>query len=397
MLPPARMQGDDRCDGLGWDNPIDAVGIEATVVDHRAHRDWEGVRRAGLQETIQTRGAHGTVSDMTRGEADVHWEGMLWGDDTGLQRAVAKNVRVTRGVIAPGSRGIGVPPVVLTARDALGTTVTGGTAVRTSPSWQCRAVAAEDEGLAIPQEPALHGGEHPAGAQQVFKAREECLGTGLVSGRQQLLGEAFGHGVRLRGITGLSGMPLGLLLLEVTPMAPLAQAAGADAMGTRRRRGAIFETVDEGIQGPNRRCLERREARELRKARMGAQVVGPLGETFVVEEQHAEEGPEHTDGVVRRPAAGAGGVERPQKRASGVQIEAQQYEGGLVPGLGQAAGLAAQPTLELGGEGRALLGMRWGHSRFLLGQKGKPMGDDGSIVPRSVEAGKVSRFFAFCP
>jgi hypothetical protein len=41
--------------------------------------------------------------------------------------------------------------------------------------------------------------------------------------------------------------------------------------------------------------------------------------------------------------------------------------------------------------------MRWGQSRFLLEPKGKLMGDDGSIVPRSVAAGKVAGFFECCP
>ena len=63
---------------------------------------------------------------------------------------------------------------------------------------------------------------------------------------------------------------------------------------------------------------------------MGAQVVGPLRETFVVEEQHEEEGPQDTDRVVGGPTTRARGVERPQEGASRVEIEAQEHEGGLV-------------------------------------------------------------------
>ena len=92
-------------------------------------------------------------------------------------------------------------------------------------------------------------------------------------------------------------------------MAPLALAAGPDAMGTRRGIRAVFEAVDKGVEGPDRGRLERGEASDLREARMGAQVVGPLRQTFIVEQQHEQEGPEHTDGVVGRPTAGAWGIE----------------------------------------------------------------------------------------
>jgi hypothetical protein len=37
--------------------------------------------------------------------------------------------------------------------------------------------------------------------------------------------------------------------------------------------------------------------------------------------------------------------------------------------------------------------MRWSHKRFLLGQKGKPLCDDGSIVPFRVAEKKGAGFF----
>lgn len=83
---------------------------------------------------------------------------------------------------------------------------------------------------------------------------------------------------------------------------------------------------------------------------MGAEVVCPLRETFVVQQEHHEEGPEHTEGVVRGPSTWARGIEWAQEGAGGVEIEAQEHERGFVPGLGQATGLVAQPTLEFLGE-----------------------------------------------
>jgi len=37
MLPPTGIEGDDGGDGFGLDKLIDAVGIEATVIDDCAH------------------------------------------------------------------------------------------------------------------------------------------------------------------------------------------------------------------------------------------------------------------------------------------------------------------------------------------------------------------------
>jgi hypothetical protein len=79
---------------------------------------------------------------------------------------------------------------------------------------------------------------------------------------------------------------------------------------------------------------------------MRSQVGRPLGETFIVEEQHEEEGPQDTARVVGRPPTRARSVECLQEGAGWVEIEAQEHEGSLVPRLGQAAGLAAQPALE---------------------------------------------------
>jgi hypothetical protein len=74
-----------------------------------------------------------------------------------------------------------------------------------------------------------------------------------------------------------------------------------------------------------------------------------------VEEQHEQEGPQDADRVVGGPTTGARGVERPQEWAGRVKIKAEEYESSLVPRLGEAAGLAAQPALELLGQHGGIL------------------------------------------
>jgi hypothetical protein len=109
----------------------------------------------------------------------------------------------------------------------------------------------------VAQQPALGRGEDAAGPQEVFQPGQQRLRARLVGGGQQFLGEPLGHGVRLGGVAGLGRVSLGLFLLEVTPMASLAQAAGADAMGTRGRRGTVFEPVNKRV----RRCPQRGSGR----------------------------------------------------------------------------------------------------------------------------------------
>jgi hypothetical protein len=124
---------------------------------------------------------------------------------------------------------------------------------------------------------------------------------------------------------------------------------------------------------------------------MGAQVVGPLGETFVVQQEHEEKGPEHTDGVGGRSPAWARGIERAEQRPGWVQIEPQEHQGGLVPRLRQATGWPTEPALKLLGQGLALLGMREDQRGFLLGRKGKQRATYGPIVPRSRASGQAPR------
>src|SRR5262249_56904598 len=92
---------------------------------------------------------------------------MLGGDHAVLKGAVAKEVRVPVGVIAPGGGRIAVVPRMLAAEDAVGTTVAGGPAVGTGPGGEARAIATEDEGAEVAQQSTLGRGEHATRPQQV--------------------------------------------------------------------------------------------------------------------------------------------------------------------------------------------------------------------------------------
>ena len=397
MLASAGMEGNDGGEGVGLEQVLDTIRVEATVVDDSAHRARQRMGGAGLQEAVETGRPHGAGSAVGGSQPDMDGEGMLRGDDPVRQEAVAAKVGVAVRSIPPRGRGIAGPARMVTAADAVGPAVTGGPAVGASACGERGAIAAAPQGLEIASEAPLDRGEHTTGKAEGFQAGAQLLGPGLVSRREQLLGQARGDRRGLRGLPGLRGVPVGLFLLQVASRPPFAWAARTDAMGTRRGIRAIFEAVEKGGEGADRRRLEGRKARALREARMGAQVVGPLREPRVVQQPHEQEGPQHTDGIVGGPTTGARSIEGPHERASRVEIEAQEHQRGLVPRLRPAASLAAQPALERAGEGGTILGMRWGHRRFLLGHKGKPLCDDGSIVPRSGAAGQVAGFFACCP
>src|SRR5262249_17814819 len=158
VLTPPRIQGNDGRDGFGLEKLIDAVRIEATIVDDRTHSDRQGVGGTGLKKAVQTGRSHGEVRDMARGDVQVHRQGMLCGDHAVLKVAVAKEVRVPIGVIAPGGGRITVVPLMIAAEDALGATVAGGPAVGTGSGGEARAITTEDEGAEVAQQATLGRG-----------------------------------------------------------------------------------------------------------------------------------------------------------------------------------------------------------------------------------------------
>lgn len=256
VFAPAGIEGNDRRDGFCLDKVVNAMGIEPAVIDHRADRDWQRMRSTGFEEAVQTGRPQGEVGDMGRSQPDMEGQGMVWGDDTVLDVAMAEKVGIAVGIVPPCGGRIPIKPFMITAEDALGTTVTGGAAVGARARGAGGAVAAEDEGLEIPQNPALDRGKDPAAEEQVFQAGQQLLGAGLVCRGQEFLGEPLGHCVCLAGIAGLGGVPLRLFSLEVAPLAALAQPTGAHAVCAGRGIRPIFQPVDKGIKGANRRRFE---------------------------------------------------------------------------------------------------------------------------------------------
>ena len=148
------------------------------------------------------------------------------------------------------------------------------------------------------------------------------MGAGLLSGGQEVLGQAFTDGIGLAGIGVFGSMALGFFRGEVAPVPAFSVPAGAHTVGTRRCIGAVFEAVNEIIEGGGRRGVEGGKASDLGQAGMASQIVGPLGNAFIVELEHQEEGAQHTEGVIRWPPTRPRGIEGGEQRACRVEIEA---------------------------------------------------------------------------
>jgi hypothetical protein len=191
--------------------------------------------------------------------------------------------------------------------------------------------------LTVTEKATLDRGQDATGEQEVVQTPEQVVGAGLIGGGQEVLCQAFAHRIGLAGIGTLGGLALGLFVFEVAPVAAFALSPGAGAVGTGRRRGAVLESVNKVIEGGGGRGVEGLEAGDMRQAGMAPEVAGPLGHTFVVQQEHQEQGAQHAEGVVGRPAAWTWGVEGLQEGAGRVEIEAQQDQGGLLPGLWEAA------------------------------------------------------------
>jgi hypothetical protein len=70
-LASTRIEGNDRRDRFGLEKLIDAVRIEATIIDSSPHGDRHGMGRTGFQEAVQTGRPHREVRHMARGDHDM--------------------------------------------------------------------------------------------------------------------------------------------------------------------------------------------------------------------------------------------------------------------------------------------------------------------------------------
>jgi hypothetical protein len=167
------------------------------------------------------------------------------------------------------------------------------------------------------------------------------LGTWLGGGGEGVLREPFCDRVHVPRISGLGGVALRFFLLEVAPVAAFPLAAVAHAVRRERRIGAVFETVDNVIEGAHGRGVEGFKASNLGEAWMSPQVTGPPGLAFIVEQQHQKQGSQHAEGIIGGPAAGAWGIEGVEQGLCRIEVEPQEDQGGVAPGLREMTRLTA--------------------------------------------------------
>jgi hypothetical protein len=77
---------------------------------------------------------------------------------------------------------------MVTAEDAVGPAVTGGTTVGAGTCRKRGTIATEYQSVEVTHETPLDRGEYTTGDEEVFQPGEELLGPGLVSSSEELLG-----------------------------------------------------------------------------------------------------------------------------------------------------------------------------------------------------------------
>ena len=144
-------------------------------------------------------------------------------------------------------------------------------------------------------------------------------------------------------------------------MLPLSELTGSDAMGTGGLVGAIFESVEEEVEGADRGGVEGVKASDASESGGMAEGLGPSGDGLFSHQEHEEESTEDADGIPGFSTSGGGGVEGSEEGSGRFEVESEEGECGLKPLVGEVARPSPKPSDQVVGEGLDVVGMVGGH------------------------------------
>jgi len=158
-----------------------------------------------------------------------------------------------------------------------------------------------------------------------------------------VLGEGIGLSQDLLSLR----LALGFFVFELALVVVLAKLGGAEAMSTSGLERAIFEPVNEVVEGAGGGSAEGLKASDVGQARGAAQVLGEAVQAAIAQHQHQQQGAEHRDRVVGGAAPRRGRVEAVKVGGQGIEVDAEQEPGGQQPFRAQRARAATKPLSEL--------------------------------------------------
>ena len=125
-------------------------------------------------------------------------------------------------------------------------------------------------------------------------------------------------------------------------------------MRTLGLEGAVFESVDEEIEGAGGGGLIGLEAGHAGESGLASEVFGELIDAGLFEQGHEDQGTQHGDGIEGGATSGVRGIEAVKHLGERIEIELEQHQSGLEKLRGEASRLAFLPFVEPGGK-RALV------------------------------------------
>jgi hypothetical protein len=250
----------------------------------------------------------------------------LCGDNV-LVEGVSEIIALPIRVVAPVGVRVGVCPVMVTGVDSLLPTLAGGLAIAISPGTECGAIAGEAQLGDIPQPSPLCRRNHGTRNEQIFQPVHEVCRAGHVIARDELVFECAALGVMGSSVLLRVLLPLLLLVWQIPPMSPLSPSARFDSVFTRFLIRSIFESIDEQIESAGDRDIIGVKTRDARESRVMLELRSPRGEALDFEQYHQQEGPEHTDRVIRASPSGIGGVKGSEDGPGRFQVQVKQDEG----------------------------------------------------------------------
>ena len=264
-----------------------------------------------------------------------------------LIESVAEVVSLAVRVKSPICRRVRVEARAFAFVYAEAATRAGRAASGSRSCLKSRAVARNHQGIKVAEKPPVSRGLESRVDENIFEAGLEVRRAKLGGGSEKLILEMMGDRITLSENRFAMSFLVGFLILEVAKSRALARLRGVDLVRARGRERAVFQAVDERIEGATSRSLAKRKASHNSKAFFAAKMFSEFRNGREAEQRHKQEGTEHADGVNRRATSGRRAIERSKHWPDGVEVQRQEDQSGLKPKGIEATRMTLEPASQV--------------------------------------------------